>query len=852
MDSVPARHIVLECKGVSKEFLGLKALDGVDFNLKEGEVHALVGQNGAGKSTLVKILTGVYPLDAGTISIDGKFVSLKTPRDAESHGVSIVHQDQPLVPQLDVTRNVFLGKEKKNPLGLLDFAAMKSATFQVLQRIDADFSSDAFVQDLSVGQREQVAIASALIKEPKVLILDEPTASLSEREIRRLFEVIEVLRESGVSIIYISHHLSEVFRISSRITVLRDGQVVSTLETAETDREAVVRLTVGRDLKSLYPKEFIAAGPVLLSVKNLSDGGRFHDISFEVRAGEIYGMAGLVGAGRTEIASSIFGAGSVTAGSVTVSGQPVRNKSPLKARKNGFALIPEDRRGEGLIGSLNIRQNMAIPNLGLWSSLNLMNLERERLTVRQLISRLAIAASGPEQQTETLSGGNQQKVVIGKWLAGDARIFLFDEPTTGVDVGAKVEIYREMTNLAKAGAAVIFISSEMEELVGMCDRVGVVVKGRLTKEVSKDELNLQTLLYWATGYGETTESPDPSVHDKGGHHVVPTPRSTATQQERGPSRTRGQFFVRWGTTIGMLLTVLAIGFGTPEFFRIPNLLNVLKQGSILTLIAYGQTVVLIAGGFDMSAGALNQLTANLAAGMVVRLGTTLSLALGGIVGALVGVVNAFLVVVLRIPAFVATLGTMFMLTGAMLAYNEGQAISLSNLPNFFFLGQGYIGPIPFVVVPLTAVLVSLHLLLKHTRTGLYMYAVGENLAAARLRGISQSKSLLVSFVLAGLTVGLTGVLQASYSYGASAVATGLDFMISALAAAFLGSTFSRTGELSIIGTTVAAIFITSLSNGLILNGVSNLALPAIQGGILVLSILFSVIQRREIGQVTVF
>lgn len=832
--------LILQCARIVKEFPGLRALDQVDFELRRGEVHALVGQNGAGKSTLVKILTGVYTHDQGEILVEGRPVTLRSPRDAEREGIAIVHQDQHLVPQFDVTRNVFLGREVVRPGGLLDFRAMRSLTAQVLTRIGADFTPDDLARDLSVGEREQVAIAAALLQDPRVLILDEPTASLSEREIDRLFEIISALRDGGVSIIYISHHLSEVFRISSRITVLRDGKVVGRLATADTDRESVVRLTIGRDLANLYPKENVDLGAALLEVEGLSDGRRFQDVSFTVRAGEIYGLAGLVGAGRTDVALTLFGARKKTAGHVRLAGRPLAIRSPGRALDQGFALIPEDRRGEGLIGPLSIQRNMAIPNLRAWSRGGVIDRKLERRGVAQLIERLRIVATSPQQKAETLSGGNQQKVVIGKWLAGAARVFLFDEPTTGVDVGAKVEIYNEMTRLAKAGAAVIFISSDFEELVGMCDRVGVIVKGRLVKEVEGEELHMHALAGWATAGDDARNA-----------------AGDATSSESGPMPGRGRvssgrFLVRWGTTIGMVAALLAMGVSTPEFFRAKNLLDILKQGSILTLIGYGQTLVLIAGGFDMSAGALSQMTANLAAGTVGRIGSALAFAVGGVVGLLVGFVNAFLVILFRMPAFVATLGTMFVLTGAMLAYNGGQAITLYKLPGFFFFGQGYVGPIPFVVILLVGTLFGLHVFLKHTRMGLRMYAVGSSLPAARLRGISQTRSLVYGFVLAGLVVGLTGVIQASYSYGASAVATGLDFMISALAAAFLGSTFSRTGELDVVGTTIAAMFITSLSNGLILNGVSNLALPAIQGGILVLSVLFSVIQKRDIGQINIF
>ncbi len=848
--------VILQCTGVVKEFPGLRALDDVAFELRHGEVHALVGQNGAGKSTLVKILTGVYTLDAGEIVLDGRRIEIRSPTDAETHGIAIVHQDQHLVPQFDVTRNAFLGRELVNATGMLDFDAMRTATRAALDRIGADFSPDHLAADLSVGQREQVAIAAALLQEPRVLILDEPTASLSDREIDKLFDVVENLRSGGVSIIYISHHLNEVFRVSSRITVLRDGNVAGRLDTDETDRESIVRLTVGRDLKSLYPKEPVEAGEELLVVEHLSDGHRFEDVSFRVKRGEIYGLAGLVGAGRTEIALSIIGARGLREGRISLAGRAVRNVSPARARDHGFALIPEDRRGEGLIGPLSVRKNLAIPNLSWWSRAGLMSLRKEAERVTQLISRLAIAATSPEQPAETLSGGNQQKVVIGKWLDGQSEVFLFDEPTTGVDVGAKVEIYKEMIRLARSGAAIVFISSDLEELVGMCDRVGVVARGRLEKEIGRADLDLQTLLYWTTA-GTRATGPTPAAEvPAAAHPAEEVPSSTLVRPDESVARparmSPTRFLIRWGTSLGMILSILAMGIGAPDFFRPSNLLEILKQGSILTLIGYGQTLVLIAGGFDMSAGALAQLTSNFAAGMVGRIGTALSFALGGVVGAVVGLVNAFLVIVFRMPPFIATLGMMFVLTGGMLAYNGGQALTLHDLPGFFFFGQGYLGPVPFVVVLLALILALLHLILKRTRPGLRMYAVGESLPAARLRGISQARALVYGFVGAGLVVGLTGVLQTSYSYGASAVPTGLDFMISALAAAFLGSTFSRTGELDVVGTTIAAMFITSLSNGLILNGVSNLALPAIQGGILVVSVLLSVIQKRDIGQINIF
>jgi ribose transport system ATP-binding protein len=830
----------LECRGIRKTFPGVVALDQVDLAIRRGEIHGLVGQNGAGKSTLVKILTGVYAADAGEILLDGALERVGSPNDAEALGIAIVHQDQQLVPLFDVTRNIFLGCEKVGFGGLLDLPQMRATTATLLARVGAAFGPDTLIRDLSVAEREQVAIAGALLRNPRILILDEPTASLSSREVEHLFGIIRALRdEAGVTVIYISHYIPEVFRLVDRISVFRDGRLVQTLPVAQTTPTGVIHLMVGGELHQLYPKEKIAQGEPVLEIRHLSQGSRVHDVSLTLHRGEILGLAGLMGAGRTELALALVGALRRSGGEVVLAGAPSAPRSPRAAKGQGFALIPEDRRNEGLITEMSLRENLTLPNLGRWAKWGLLKLRQERASASELVRRLDIKPPRLGQLVRNLSGGNQQKVVIGRWLTGGARVFIFDQPTTGVDVGSRVEIYRQMTELARQGAAVLLISSDFEEVLGMSDRIAVMHKGRILRTLERGEADLQNLLFWATG-GDAGA-------DATGSDALPGARTKRARWD-WPA-----LLSRWGTVAGMLLALLVIGIAAPLFFAADNLFDVLKQGSVLALIALGLTAVLISGGFDMSVGAGSQMAANLAAGVILDgLGTGVALLVGVFAGIAAGLVNAAMVVGLRMQPFVATLGTMFVMMGITLLYNGGHALTIYDQPTFFFLGQGHLGPVPFVIILLAVVVAVLHVVFKRTRSGLHMYAVGENLAAARLRGISQARAVIGAFAIGGLVIGFAGVVLASYSYGASALGTGMDFLISALAAAFLGSTLSRTGELDIIGTTIAAIFLAALGNGLILMGVSNLALPGIQGLILVLSIMLGVVHKRDIGQVLIF
>lgn len=494
-------QILLECKDIYKSFGRNQVLQNINLQVKKGEVHALLGQNGAGKSTLVKIITGVYRMDSGDIKIEDQIINPATPKDSEKAGIAIIHQDQQLVPFFDVTRNAFLGMEMTGRGGSLKLKKMKELVEEKLTLIEADFTSDRQISSLSVGQREQVAIISALLRNPKLLILDEPTASLSSREIEKLFEIIRKLKQEEVTVIYISHHLEEIFRITDSITVLRDSRVQGTFPTKELGRKKVVDLMIGKELKELYPKEEIEKGAVILEIDALHSGNMVNGVSFSLREGEILGLAGLVGAGRTESLLAMYGAEKIKSGTVKIGGKLFAPKSPLHACRAGIAFIPEDRRNEGIISQMDIAENLSITSTSLWAKGGIIDKTLESDRFQNIREDLNIVCTGKKQLAGELSGGNQQKVVIGRWLTGDFRIFVFDQPTTGVDIGAKTEIYKQMMNLAKKGCGIIFISSENEELLEICDRILVMAKGKIIKEFEAEQASEQDILYWAAGGG---------------------------------------------------------------------------------------------------------------------------------------------------------------------------------------------------------------------------------------------------------------------------------------------------------------------------------------------------------------
>ncbi|WP_309116483.1 sugar ABC transporter ATP-binding protein [Saccharothrix sp.] len=490
MSDIPVR-----LEGITKSFLGVQVLRGVDLELRAGEVHALMGENGAGKSTLLKVLAGVHKPDTGRVLLDGEEVSFSAPRDAQAAGIAIIHQELNLLPHRTVAENVFLGREPVKR-GQVDRRAMEAETRRLLEWLGEDgIAADAEVVRLSVAQRQVVEIVKALSTDAKVLAMDEPTAALADHEVELLYDLVKRLRERGMAILYVSHRMREVFDLSQRITVLKDGAFVTCVETAEITSDQLVRHMVGRSLDALYPDRSSAAGEVRLALKNAGNG-RVRDVSLEVRAGEIVGLAGLQGSGRSAIARAVWGVQPFTSGVLELDGKPVRIGNPRTAVRKGIGYVTEDRKGEGLALSQSVRDNaLLVRRAALRGSA-----ARKHTDLAELLKSVNVVSRGQHQEVRYLSGGNQQKVVLGKWLAVRPRVLVVDEPTRGIDVGAKQAVYRLLRDLAADGMAILMISSELPELIGMSDRIVVMHEGAVAGELPAGASE-EAVMGLATGHG---------------------------------------------------------------------------------------------------------------------------------------------------------------------------------------------------------------------------------------------------------------------------------------------------------------------------------------------------------------
>lgn len=496
--SVTSNPPVLRVKGVSKAFPGVQALRDVHLEVVRGEIHALVGENGAGKSTLMRILFGVHRPDEGEIELNGHPAMIGSPHEAQRLGIAMVHQELNLVPSLDIGRNILLGREPALAPGIIDWRRLYQQATAVLAQLHVRLNVRTPVRLLSVAQKQLVEIARALSWQPSLLILDEPTSSLSSHEIADLFTVLRSLRDRGVAILYISHRLEELAHIADRVTVLRDGQYVGTVE-GKTPVPAIIRMMVGRSLDRQFPQAHATPGDEVLRVEGLTRRGVFSDVSFSVHRGEIVGFAGLVGAGRTEVMRALFGADPIDAGSVWIAGQPVVIRSPQDAVAAGLGLLPEDRKSQGLVLLQPVKTNISLAVLHRFSRLGLVRQRPRAKLARRFVGDLRIRTPTIDFPARNLSGGNQQKVVLAKWLAANPRVLIFDEPTRGIDVGAKVEVYHLMQQLAASGVGIVLVSSELPEILGMSDRILVMREGRLVANLSRDEATQERIIAYASG-----------------------------------------------------------------------------------------------------------------------------------------------------------------------------------------------------------------------------------------------------------------------------------------------------------------------------------------------------------------
>ncbi|MFD7990688.1 sugar ABC transporter ATP-binding protein [Streptomyces mexicanus] len=504
---------LLRIEGIRKTFPGVVALDSVDFDLRRGEVHVLLGENGAGKSTLIKMLSGAYTPDAGRILVGGEEVRIQGAQDSERLGIATIYQEFNLVPDLTVAENIFLGRQPRR-LGMIDRKKMEADAAELLDRVGVNVSPRARVRDLGIARLQMVEIAKALSLDARVLIMDEPTAVLTSEEVEKLFAIVRALRADGVGIVFITHHLEEIAALGDRVTVIRDGRSVGQVP-ASTPEDELVRLMVGRSIEQQYPRERPGGdgeeqAPVLLSVEGLTRDGVFHDVSFQVRAGEVVGIAGLVGAGRTEVVRAVFGADPYDRGAVKVAGAELKRHDVGAAMAAGIGLVPEDRKGQGLVLDASVEENLGLVTLRSTSRAGLVDLKGQHRAAERIAGQLGVRMAGLGQHVRTLSGGNQQKVVIGKWLLANTKVLILDEPTRGIDVGAKVEIYQLINELTAAGAAVLMISSDLPEVLGMSDRVLVMAQGRIAGELPADEATQDAVMSLAVSTPTTTTAKEAS------------------------------------------------------------------------------------------------------------------------------------------------------------------------------------------------------------------------------------------------------------------------------------------------------------------------------------------------------
>jgi len=490
---------VVRMKGISKAFPGVRALDGVDFELRAGEVHALVGENGAGKSTLSKILTGVYTKDAGEIQVRGQSVEIQTPLDAQRLGIRIIHQEFNLINNMTIMENMFLETLGNRPWGLVSYGWMRRRAQEVLQWLGLDVSPDTLVRELSVAEQQMVEIAAALSKDADVIIMDEPTAALTDAEVERLFELIRRLRDQGTAIVYISHKLEEVMAIADRATVLRDGRLVGTKPIAELTRDEIVQMMVGRPLRTMYVRTRKPDQELVLEVENLTVPGKVKGVSLTAHKGEVVGLTGLMGAGQHDVLRALFGALSATGGTIRLRGREVVIRSPWDAIRNGIGLLTENRKEEGLVLPLSVMFNISLSSMDKITRLGVIAHGRERGQAEHYVQQLRIRTPDVEQQVEYLSGGNQQKVVLAKWLATEPEIILMSEPTRGIDVGAKAEVYRLIDELAAQGKVIILVSSELPEIINLSDRIYVMYEGRVAAELDATQTSQEEIGMYGTG-----------------------------------------------------------------------------------------------------------------------------------------------------------------------------------------------------------------------------------------------------------------------------------------------------------------------------------------------------------------
>lgn len=828
----------------SKRFGGTIALADASFDLLPGEVLALLGENGAGKSTCVKLLAGVYRPDEGAVTIDGRPVEHWSPLEAQRRGIAVMHQHPGLFGDLTVFENIFVGHMPRQSLGRIDYERMREEARSLLDVVGLKCAPEDALKELRTSEQQLVEIARALSVNAKVLIMDEPTAALSQREVERLFAVVADLKARQVAMMFVGHRMEEIYRIADRIAVLRDGHLIGVKRAAELDRDQAVQMMIGRPLKAIYPQWESRPGQEVLCVSGLSREGAFEDVSFNVRAGEILGLGGLVGSGRTEIARVLFGIDQPTAGRIEMAGKAVSFADPPAAMAAGIAYVSEDRLGQSLVMDFPILDNASLPVIEKATMAGLVMRRQELALVEPHLTRLKLKFRSFDQPVKTLSGGNQQKVVLSKWLATRPRLLILDEPTQGIDVESKSEVHAMIAELAQQGLAIILISSELPELVSMCDRIVVLREGRMAGAFSRGEVDQEKVIRAAT--------------DAGGADKDAVAQARAAQTQREEAAKAGEASGSWlksllrrrevGLVGAMVAVVLPVMFLNPRMISPENLTAIAMDAALLMIVAVAQMLVLLTRNIDLSVASVIGLSAYGAASFMhahpdssVLLGIATSCAIGLACGAL----NGAVVTLGRVPAIVVTLGTLSVFRGLNSLWAGGRQISADQVPQSWLdMTSARIAGIPAVILIALACLVVIGLILKHWPLGRELYAIGSNPDGAALIGIRRTALVLGAFMLAGLLAGFDGALWAS-RYATIDARVALGFELTVIASVVVGGVAIRGGAGTVLGVALGALTLLVIQNGLTLVRVDPLWLQGVYGLVILLAIgVDTVIGRR--------
>jgi rhamnose transport system ATP-binding protein len=862
----------IELCGITKRFGPVEVLSNVDLSLYPGRVHSLAGENGAGKSTLVKILGGIYPPDGGRIVKDGVETTIVSAADARRQGISVIHQHPAVFPDLSVAENVFISRQPRGVSGI-DWTTMTRRAQELLNRLQIDIDAGLPVKLLSIAERQAVEVAKALSIDAKVLVMDEPTSTISSREVDRLFEIVEHLRVQGVAILFISHFIDEILGLGDEVTVLRSGKRIITGPTADFTPAQTVRYMIGTEPAVFFPKEEAEIGEPVVSVHGLSGAGFVEDVTFEVRAGEILGFFGLVGAGRSEVAQMLFGITRPDRGEIRLNNQVVRLRSSHDAMRLGISLVPEDRHQQGLVLPFTIRANETLPILRQLSNrLGLVDRTKETIVAKKFTRQMRVVATGVEQSTNTLSGGNQQKVLIGKWLIPAPRLLILDEPTRGVDVGAKAEIHRIISHLAAEGIAVILISDDAQEVIGMADRILVFRGGRIVAESGRASFDREAMLLAAAqasregdsvaqGSAPIVQHCDISgtIRERGagdsGDQPAAPPAQTAGVEESSLQANGWLGKLMRIRELGLVVALLLIGLGVtlrePRFLEGANLEQVALSATLVCIVALGEALVIVARQIDLSVGAMVATSAFVAADWLQQhpAGSIFFVFLiGCLVGGGLGAFNALLVTVFRIPAIVATLGTLAMYRGGVIVLAGGRQISATVLPDSYGdIARAHFAGVPMLVWLALLFTVAFGLAARFTRTGRNLYALGSNQESARFAGINERRHIALIFVLSGLLCGLVGVLWGA-RFGTVDAVIAPDLHFQAISAVVVGGVSIFGGSGSVYGAALGAIIFAVLQNGIQLLGINRFWLQAVLGAAIVVTVLFySQLARRAEG-----